>query len=1174
MGWFSTKKITHYHSQSFAPINGGWLPDPVATAAMSGVTKGGDIVESIQNEMKYGVGAKLRQYYQYSTRRFKKRNVKSYIITRTSTPLKISYISDVNINSLVDGLDDNHTVIVQEWSTPILGGAKFFWDMKEKYGLDAFSSPLPTGEDIAITELRDASAVLKHTGNLGTSWVVGKETTKDIPVVILDPSVSLNQIQEPVHVLAQEIYTPVPSMGAVYWTADKSKFKETSQENIEPVTIGVKSPLLKDWGYEVIQHGSISEQSTHYSFELKGDVEPHVVDEVIGWDDPRYLDVGVISEDTLNKLVDSTEDAVSPTVKVTRTVTHYPPQKLPEVTADTFYDPTNPYSPVFQGSQYDSIGTIDMEEEGFIWVTADGSTNVPGAEQIYKEENKSLEKLFDAEEDTLGLFKWYPYLPTKELEHNYANLGQMGEYVNAIKAQNDATDEPVHEIDAPKIDRSMVKAQNSSARNSPLSSSVKRILKREPAYLRKIGLNNGHGINQGDLRHLKEMGKLLGVDWAEFAAQDASSGSASYLNITIPSVPLGSNADEVNEYWWEFWNRVYNKMHRTVNARFETAVNRLPDDCDRSHLYDLPLVRLHWKSFQVNGFMGFTCIHKFRMKGRIRRTKGKRRLKEVRAGKLVPVSRMVGNDMKYALLNPPKELMPDVFHEKDSGKEYNVGILESTSATVTDLASLVDTRYHTIQLEPEEVIQGIGLDGLIGILKTQIPHIPEGYGDNASKAIHLLERDIEGRGHAGVTYSSQREVTYMATERYGYTFICKPVGNSDEIDVIAIGGLVGGFQSTLGTDPGRTDLSGHFIAARAYYELALFHEENKNLYVQKWSREKANVFTSFKEGGGKNGLVVNASRFFIVPLEYNTYSRMSSIDALRLAPRAVMQNTWQKQKVTRYRGWIKTLLTIIGIIVTIVVTIHSLGSGTFQTAATFTSIITAVAKAVTIQLIVRWGIKALVRAFGLKGVILLIVSIIAMAVARNTSYFGKMFSSLPMASQTATTQIATNATQNVMTQASQSLMQQLSQALQTTFKQSIAEFVNASGKQIAIDALGQIATVANAGMDYLQGQQEDILKQLEAETSKYNDAIGELVEAQEELEQNYAPYDVTKVLSQSRAVSPMDMDMFLGFYTMADNTLASLDYLSGFLDQKSNIEAEFFNIDDSINFSLGMKYAN
>lgn len=1128
MGWFKSKSITHYHSQSFAPINGGWLPDPVATAAMSGVTKGGDIVESIQNEMKYGVGAKLRQYYQYSTRRFKKRNVKSYIITRTSTPLKISYISDVNINALVDGLDDNYTVIVQEWSTPILGGAKFFWDMKEKYGLDAFSSPLPTGEDIAITELREASAVLKHTGNLETSWVVGRETTKNIPVVILDPSVSLNQIQEPVHVLAQEIYTPVPSMGVVYWTADKSKFKETSKENIERVTIGVKSSLLKDWGYEVIQHGSI--------FELKGDVKPHVVDEVIEWDDPRYLDVEVISGDTLNKLVDSTEAVVSPTVKVTRKVTHYPPQKLPKVTAAKFYNPTNPYSPVFLGSQYDSIGTIDMEEEGFIWVTADGSTNVPGAEQIYKEENKSLEKLFDAEEDTFGLFKWYPYLPTKELEHNYANLGQMGEYVNAIKAQNDATDEPVHEIDAPKIDRSMVKAQNSSARKSPLSSSVKRILKREPAYLRKIGLNNGHGINQGDLRHFKEMGKLLGVDWAEFAAQDASSGSESYFNIMIPSVPLGSNSDEVNTYWWEFWNRVYNKMHRTVNARFETAVNRLPDDCDRSHLYNLPLVRLHWKSFQVNGFMGFTCIHKFRMKGRIRRTKGKRRLKEVRAGKLVPVSRMVGNDMKYALLNPPKELMPDVFHEKDSGKEYNVGIPESTSATVTDLASLVDTRYHTIQLKPK----------------------------------------IKGRRHIGVIHSTQREVTYMATEIYGYTFICKPVGNSDEIDVIAIGGLVGGFQSTLGTDPGRTDLSGHFIAARAYYELASFHEENKNLYVQGWSREKANLFTSFSEGGKKNRLVVNVSRFFIVPLEYNTYSRMSSIDALRLAPRAVMQNTWQKQRVEvkRYRGWVKTVLKIISIVATIVVTIHSLGSGTFQTGATFASIITAVAKAVTIQLIIRWGIKALVSTFGLKGVILLIVAITAMAVARNTSYFGKMFSSLPMASQTATTQIATNATQNVMTQASQSLMQQLSQALQTTFKQSIAEFVNASGKQIAIDALGQITTVANAGMDYLQGQQEDIRKQLEAETSKYNDAIGELVEAQEKLEKNYAPYDVTKVLSQSRAVSPLDMDMFLSFYTMADNTLASLDYLSGFLDQKSNIEAEFFNIDDSINFSLGMKYEN
>ena len=1175
----SAHKITQSHTQSYAPLNSGWLFDPVSTVAMSAVVGGGDITEAVQQEIKSGAGAQLRQYYQYGSRRFRKRNLKSEVSIVNANG-ELTNVSSQTLDKYDPNVEGKFSVVLQEWGEYSLSGAKFYSDMNEKYGLNSFTETEADGTNIVITTLQDATLVLKHSSSLGTSWVIGRETKQNIPVVILDPSIDKANILEPVHILAQDLYEPVPSKGVVYWYSTQSTFTERERTNKVGVSYNYSDKNLGLWGYAVNKETEGNRR--WYTITNTGTEDP-MIDENYTWEDPRINKSSTTSLKDLQESSGAFELMSEPILYVTKNYVNIPDQSTEETNDEI------PEARYFKGYTYNIIGSITFDSEGYIWVTADDNTNTPGAEELYSDKKTADTKKLLNHEGTDSWFKWFPYTPITERGHHYADTSKLPEYIKALQDYSNATkNAEATEVDSPKRNSEYQRKSSKEINKLNISDKTENILKRKTLHLRKMEIREANDITKSDLRHLNQLGKLAGTDWAELAAQDDSDETDNYFSAIVPSVPLGSNADEVNEYWWDFWNRVYSKMGAAVNQQFESAVNSIPTtELDISTAINLPITRISWKGFQSDGYLGFTQIHKFRMKGRIRKTERKRRLKEVRAGKLLPLYILQGEDLRYALLNPVRELIPDEYFTSKSGKEYNIGLAlnKVEESVVRDFTSTLDSSYHTMK-------PTIGLGGAIlfnnpvftdgqawsqgsNASSDEVDYLissSSGYGwtINADDSLGFkLNTGMGQERHAAQLYGDTRRLLYLSLSLYGYTFFCKPVGDSDEIDVIAVAGLVGATRSSLGSNHESSNLDGAYIGARAYYELALFHYQNRSQYKDKKLPNDSILLTTFSEGGGKYHVASNIQSFFVVPLEYRTYSRLGGVTALKLASRAVSQVAWNRTRQRGYRDWVAPVIQGIGFIVTGIVTIFSFGAGTQPVVAGFSAALTAVAEAVAVQLIVSYGLKQLVRIFGLKGLMLLIAAVVAMAVARNTSAFGALFKSLPLASQTTVNQVATTATKEVLSNASKTLIEQLGTALQSTLQQSLSSFVNASSKQILLDTMGQLNTLIQAGVKYNTENQQELQEQMSQEQDSYREAMVELNDLKEEFESQQAPFDVTRVLLESRAVSPIDMETFLGYYTMTDNTLASLEYLSGFLDQRLAVEPDFFDIDDSVTFSLG-----
>ena len=1177
----SAHKVTQSHTQSYEPLNAGWLPDPVSTVAMSAVLGNGDITEAVQNEVRIGAGAKLRQYYQYGTRRFRKRNLKSEVAI-VNANREATIISSRTLGEFVPEVKGKHSVILQEWGEYSLSGAKFYADMYEKYGVSSFTEPVNNGKNLVITTLQRADTALKHSGSLGNSWVVGRETNQNIPVVILDPAIPHTNILEPVHILAQEIYEPIPSKGVVYWYSNQPEFVEKERTKKVSARYPHSERSLGLLGYNVVKE---TEGNSVWYTITNTNIEDPLVNETYSWSDPRVNKANITTLKDLQSASGSFELMAEPTLYVTKEYVNIPDQKTKKTNKET------PEVLYFYGTTYSIIGSITFDSEGYIWVTEDGNTNTPEAVELYSDKNATYTKKLLNQEGTDSWFKWFPYIPITERGKHYADVNKLPEYIEALKDYTKASEnQEAMEIDAPKHNREYTREQPRELKKLNISDKTENTLKRKSIHLRKVEVKEANDITKSDLHHLNQLGKLAGTDWAELAAQDESDKSDNYFSAMTPSVPLGSNADEVNEYWWEFWNRVHTKMGSVVNQQFEAAVDSIPTiDLDIYTALSLPITKISWKGFQSDGYLAFTQIHKFRMKGRIRKTDRKRRLKEVRAGKLVPLKNLQREDLRYALLNPIRELIPDEYFTSGAGKEYNIGLSLSKvdKSVVQDFTSVSDTNYHSMSPIPSKYsslmfnqaafTDGQGwsqgseaspdaVDYLISSSST------EGWWINANGSIGFAVKTANRENkHAAQLYNDTRRLMYLSLSLYGYTFFCKPVGDSDEIDVIAVAGLVGATRSSLGADHESPNLDGAYIGARAYYELALFHYQNRCQYKDKKLPNESILFTTFIEGGGKYQVTSNMQSFFVVPLEYRTYSRLGGITALRLASRGISQIAWNRVRQRGFRNWVVPFVQAFGLFLTVVVSFVSFGTGTKPAVTSFTALLSALSKTVATHLIVSYGLKQLIRIFGLKGLLLLIAAVVAMAVARNTRAFGAFFKSLPLASQTTVNQVATTATKEVLSNSSATLIEQLGEAMRTTLQQSLGSFMNASSKQIVLDTMGQLNALIQAGVNYNTENQQAIQEQMVQEQDSYREAMTEITDLKEEFESRQAPFDVTRVLLQSKVVSPIEMDTFLGYYTMVDNTLASLEYLSGFVEQKLALEPDFFDIDGSINFSLGLQ---
>ena len=152
--------------------------------------------------------------------------------------------------------------------------------MYEKYGVSSFTEPVNNGKNLVITTLQRADTALKHSGSLGNSWVVGRETNQNIPVVILDPAIPHTNILEPVHILAQEIYEPIPSKGVVYWYSNQPEFVEKERTKKVSARYPHSERSLGLLGYNVVKE---TEGNSVWYTITNTNIEDPLVNETYSW---------------------------------------------------------------------------------------------------------------------------------------------------------------------------------------------------------------------------------------------------------------------------------------------------------------------------------------------------------------------------------------------------------------------------------------------------------------------------------------------------------------------------------------------------------------------------------------------------------------------------------------------------------------------------------------------------------------------------------------------------------------------------------------------------------------------------------------------------------------------------------------------------------------------------
>lgn len=1115
----SAHKTTIYHSQQIGLLNGGWLPDPVQTAAMQGAVTSNNPAISVMDAVSNGQGQGLKQYYPYATRRFKKRNVAwNILVKHSSSEFEIGLNKD-RLLSIIPELRDKEFRVIHDVDYFSVAGAKTFEDMEKLFGWNDFTKPLADGTNIVITGAESASVMLDSDIELVNCWVVGIETSKNLPVVILDPNIDESKIKTPHYTLAVTNYTPELSGGLVYWESSKGFQSQSKTKPVEAY-------------YKVDEFKTLQKR---YNISDDPNADPVIVERISDW---KYDAINDVTTNTDPIPDDGSYDKpeetpiIEPMENVS--ITYMKVSKVQHDLANQ--DEIIGYRVI----SWIETGIIEYDSEHYVWATATAESHVGVKEYFTNKSLLSANQIGSSKSQTW--FKFYPYLPVKEYEQMVLDFSKAPEYLKALKNVSGSSENET-ESDAPKTNRLGTRAEQSKHKKSTVSTKSTRIVSNKKRYTRRIKVRGNLGLTEHDERHLEKMGELLSSDYKEIAStleinQDIDK---IYHASIMPAVSLGSNFDEVNNYWYEFFKRLYSKIGQSTFLNFTDAVDKLDDNCLYTDILKLPRVELNYgiPNGQFGGFISFAYMRHFRMKGSIRKTARKHSLKEVKLGKLAKLHKLnYGVSLKTLLKNPSKEMVENTYHTSPvSGKQYNIGGGE----LFIDIDPYMNPNIVVMPPAPPK------------------PNVPSPFSS--------IKRENAAYSNHAIPIKSDNDIAELMFSNFGYTFFCKDVGNG-ELDVFAVAGLVGGQTRTgyVTHDHGSTALNGQTVAARACQDLAMFWTRNKQKYIDKVAKEKIDVKAVFTSGSSRKKLETNIQSFFVIPLDYKTVTRLSGTDIMRLADRAVLTVTWTKIRVRRLRGWVKVVLQIIGIIVTIVGIYYGDGG---STGMTILAMVKALAIAVAVQLVVKYGISLLIRVFGIRGILAIILAIIVMVVVAMAGGFGSSTSSLPYASQTAAAQVASTATQASISTIQNSILENLKQMIQEMLKKTMADIANMGTKELLENAATAITKLADGATTALAEQQKDIAKQLQESTEEYQRHIQELEELQELNQERTAPYDIKEVMAAlMNKTKLIDPDNYLMAALNADNALASEEYISQFINSRLSIEPSTFDSIKSLDFSL------
>lgn len=1147
----SAHKVRHIHTMQIVPLNDGWIPDPAKTAAMKSVLTGGQASGGVLDAIKAGRGIQLRNFYHFATKLYKKRNmeVAFYVVQGKGSSAQLG--DELLLKAAFPEAAGKPIFLVQTWKIFTESGAKFFYDMKQKFHIDAFTDEGADGTNVEPSSPILAEGYLKASGSLGNTWVIGVETKRNIPAIILDPKIDKSVIQEDVYVVAVAEYTPVPSKGVVAWSTDKEEVITDPYVEVSKQQLSV-SYLINDTDYRKKSEPILVEENFYWD---KENPKPEVLILRRYSDAPEFRKEYQQLSDKYNKEYKKYEES--------RGTENILP--IPEF---------NPYRDLSKRN-YDEIqylveSKLTLNKELIAYVTQDGKENVKGLNAVLSREFVGSSELTEYKLPQ-GFFQLYPYIPLKEIGIPTGTL--FGEKIKkyqessaALKKLMQGIDES--EVDAPKAERDNNKREAFREREElkrGASRDMQRITANSKYYLRQVKINAGQNdYEQGDGWKLNKITEMLGEEWKNSVADTREDA---YFNCILPAVPFASNLDEVNKYWYDFFLRIYKEAGISTEANFLSAVNALPNDAkiavsgNTFHYRTLPRYRLSWGTNQIHGRMEFAFIKRFKLKTRTRRTERKRNLYDIKIGQHIFISEMSLNGLKYALSHLPEEPLENTYYKSKGGKEYVTGLVQSDKVNkygvVTDFSIIKDNTLRDYTRNADIFFNNRFKDPLWG--KKGSPTI------GTRNRLYQRTRRKNRQESAGEG-NDEMQLADRMFEAFGYTFFCKQLDDEGTTDVIAVAGLTFAARTPQHSPFGyeTKHIDGGFASSCAAWELANLWEINN----QKYNNKKPNPevpYVTITAGGGKNGMSANLTTCCIVPLDYNLIRKMGGLELLHFADRAVLSVQWTQQRVRSLRKWVSSALRVVSFIAGVVVAYFFPPLGT-TAASTSAAVANAVVTVVVSTILSKVILQPLIRALGLKGVFAIIAAIAVIVVARIYSPAAVHNSTLPMAVALPVNQ-ATAATTQMVTQT-------VSEGVFAAIKESVLGVINqlipTTTNGLINFAAQSISILSSAYQGENAIKLQKIQEQAAEEKSAWEKAMGDLAELMESKESTYAPYNVQEVMEAflGKTLQAIPPELSLESMTELPLVQAQEPYLSTFLTQMLELSPYLYHPISSINFNL------
>lgn len=1095
---FKTTRYYHYFTQYSDEINGSYIDDPIATYAASAIALGGDVGTGIINNLQSGRGINLKRYYQYAKVRFGNRFWNWELSTRTGNT--VSNIDAKRLANILGNKSKNIYVASSnlEEFNPL--GPYINAVIRQKFGIHEFNTTYK-GKQFASTSVMQTSkgyTVLKNV------------TDKDPEYLYLDE-------------------LPEPSKGIIYWEASEPVKKQDVEDTVDqaeyilyappkyPTELGEKV-LVKEWLESYNPFGSTGSNDTNLDGKTGKELDTEQKEE---------------SEITVN---------------YSRTIY----KRYAELVHKIRYQRGYKYYYTITEEQWE----ITYDTEKIVYVTESGKTNSETLKYFLESSDKRKPrisgKLSSKDPMYKNAFELYPYLPLQDFGSDawsqiwvVPKLGTNSEIVKLQRAIDKATKDDKNaeyeaEINEPnQINPSLKRRNKNKTRKKDTKEvtyegktytvrALRRKLARYMSQKRKIKFNKLTReakplTEEATKRHIDNLSDMLGVDYESiatsmFANPDYSRAFVSIKGRNImPAVNFSSPLAEVQAYWFYLFKRLY-KMYGEERD-YVDWVNAVQN---ANSFYDLPMKQLNWtnQSKLDAGSMAWLYIKKTTIKGKIRKVKRIKGIKEIKRGLPITVNSI---DELKEIIEPQLSLANDEYYTSKNNTEHCIGGQKYTGGGATwglDITNIMQDFNYTFfcRQSGKDELEVYAVAGLCFSTKM----IRTGGWANAWYDLELQYSRNKNR------YGKSKNHEFSATSDYSVRINKRHyyITKVSHFGVMPIDYNV--IRRIGGTELER-------LAVRVPLLYGFTHAEQKR-------KSKSYV----------RALKVIPIIVYIAVIIFTIITAGAAApagQALAAAVAAVIKAVITSVLISlASKHLLMPLLKSIGIkgiaaaiINTIILIVAMLVGGQVMDAKSALPVGSEVGKETATQT--------------------------AAEVAKNTANTASNTVNT-IASQAQAIANISKSLGAVSEGIKQSAIEALKYGVKEGFKQGLSELT----KVTAFKVLTTLSSSTFAGLSAVQQENlADIQYQAKVEQEKYGKAISELEELQEAFDK--IPYDVKTVLEHQRLRFRMyDPSLFLTSNTQPDTFSGSFDFLSNFFNMKLNVDPATTDVAMTPDFSFANPY--